>query len=97
MAFAIDVRWARGEDPSASAVTRFNSAFRPADEYVCAWVPEEEPATVRIEFDVDAADYDSATRRAIREVESAASKSGLPGEVVEVVAMTEDGQVRWVR
>ena len=97
MAFAIDLRWACGEAASDSAIAQFTAAFRPADEAVCAWVPDDDPATVRIEFDVEAADYESATREAIREVESAAAMSGLPGQTVEVVAMTEDGQVRWVR
>ncbi len=97
MTFAIDLRWACTEQVSASTVSRFNSAFRPGDEYVCVWVPVDEPSTVRIEFDVEAEDYESATRQAVRQVESAASTSGLTGEAVEVVAMTEDGQFRWTK
>ena len=59
------------------------------------WVDDQNPGALRVEFDVEADDYELAIREAQRQVRLAASQSGLPGSATEVVAMTDEGQARW--
>jgi hypothetical protein len=93
--YTIDVRWACGQPAHADAEHAFGAAFRPHDDDICVWLDEEDPSTLRVEFDVDADDYGLAIQRALREVRLAASSAGLSGGPTEVTAMTEEGQSRW--
>ena len=95
MIFSIDVRWTSGQPIDTDAEQSFGAVFRPGDGEVCVWVDDQNPSALRVEFDVEADDYELAIREAQREVRLAALQSGLPGSETEVVAMTDEGQARW--
>lgn len=81
-------------DPITSEVEQaFNAALRPDDPDTCAWLDERDDRILRVSFDVDAADYESAVIRAKDEVVATALPTD--GRVLRVTAMTDEGQFRW--
>jgi hypothetical protein len=90
--FAIDVRWTCAQPIETDADRSFAALFRPQDGEVCVWVDDQNPYALRVEFDVEADDYELAIREAQRQVRLAASQSGLLGTATEVVAMTDEGK-----
>lgn len=96
MKFAVYATWACGVNADA-ILAAFNAAFRPADEGVCAWVPDDRPEALQLSFDVEASDSDDGLRSAMAEVASAAQEAATPGQLVELVVMTDEGQARWMK
>jgi hypothetical protein len=93
--FAVDAEWDCGSTVASEVLADFNRAFRPADDGVCAWADGQSRATLRAEFDVDAVDFEEAISRAVADVQAAARVSDLPGTLVSLIAMTEEGQATW--
>ena len=86
--------WGSGPCARAEAEEALNRVFRPEDESVCVWINKRAPAVLQISFDVEADDYAAAIQHGLFELRGAASPAGLPGRVIEMVAVTEEGQAR---
>lgn len=61
----------------------------------CVYVDQVNEAVLHATFDVEADDYDAALSAALTALRSTAAEAGLLGRLREVVAMTEEGQLRW--
>ncbi len=61
----------------------------------CIYVDQVNEAVLHATFDVQADDYDAALSAALNALRSTAAEEGLLGHLREVVAMTEEGQLRW--
>jgi len=94
--YAIHADW-RGPDAVGEAtLQRIVSTFRPNDEGVCIWVPEDQPGTLRLELDVDAADEQAALTMGRAAITEAALLGPLAGSAERVVAMTDEAMWEWI-
>ena len=93
--FAIDARWSFGQAIQPKTEAAFNSAFRPDDEAVCAWIDGPNREVLRVAFDLEASAFELAIEEALAELRRAASDAALPGRPVEAVDMTNEGHARW--
>lgn len=93
--FAIYGRWDHGEPVPSADVATISRSFRPGDESVCVWVEADEPNTLLISIDAKAASYEDALDQGRDALAEAVGTASLRGRPVDVVAMTEEGQVTW--
>lgn len=79
------------EDVAAS----LSETLRPGDESICVWRNEKDATVVRVSSEQLASVLDEALREGLRLAQEAAPLLGPGAAVLEVVAMDDEGQLRW--
>lgn len=93
--FTVYAYWHSTTDDPNALLETFAHVLEPTDTDRCVWVDERRPAVVQMSFDIDAEDYEPAIEQARLLLSEGAAVNGFPGVLSEVVAMTEEGQLRW--
>ena len=72
-----------------------NRSLRPADESLCLWRDEKNESVLRLSVDLESHDYQEALREGLVIAQEAVQLVGPGSTVLELVAVTEEGQSRY--
>ncbi len=84
--------WTAREPIPEAVLARVLAQFRPDDEWLCAWVDEQDSHKLVISFDLMAPSYEEAARACTLAVAPVAQLGGLDWQLSQVGASTEEGQ-----
>jgi hypothetical protein len=93
--FTIYADWRPDASPSEDQQASVANALLMTDPERCVWVDERKPDLVQVSFDVEADDYQGAIAATIGLLRELVPANGISGALVQVVAMTEEGQLVW--